>query len=93
MKRQNNMANIENTERKVEYVGIAKKGPSKKAEMIFTGLTFIVAVLLIVFAIVPKTLLRVALFSVAWPYMAFICMLSNICCPFDIFPSCAPLFN
>ncbi len=47
------MANIENTERKVEYVGIAKKGPSKKAEMIFTGLTFIVAVLLIVFAIVP----------------------------------------
>lgn len=47
------MGQLENTERKVQYVGIAKKGPSKKAEMIFTGLTFIVAVLLIVFAIVP----------------------------------------
>ncbi len=44
---------MENTERQLEYVGIAKKGPSKKAEMIFTGLTFIVAVLLIVFAISP----------------------------------------
>jgi len=47
------MGVLENSERKVEYVGIAKKGPSKKAEMIFTGLTFIVAILLIVFAIVP----------------------------------------
>jgi len=47
------MRNIDEAERKVEFVGIAKKGPSKKAEMIFTGLTFIVAVLLIVFAIVP----------------------------------------
>lgn len=47
------MGNLENTERKVEYVGIAKKGPSKKAEMIFTSLTFIVALLLVVFAIVP----------------------------------------
>lgn len=47
------MGTMENTERQLEYVGIAKKGPSKKAEMIFTGLTFIVAVLLIVFAISP----------------------------------------
>ena len=47
------MAQLGNAERKVEYVAIAKKGPSKKAEMIFTGLTFIVAILLIVFAIVP----------------------------------------
>lgn len=53
MKKPNNMRNIDEAERKVEFVGIAKKGPSKKAEMIFTGLTFIVAVLLIVFAIVP----------------------------------------
>jgi len=53
MRRQNSMGNLENTERKVEYVGIAKKGPSKKAEMIFTSLTFIVALLLVVFAIVP----------------------------------------
>ncbi len=53
MRKQNSMGNLENTERKVEYVGIAKKGPSKKSEMIFTSLTFIVALLLVVFAIVP----------------------------------------
>jgi len=39
--------------RKLDYVKIVKDGPSKKAEMISTGLTFIVATLLIVFAIVP----------------------------------------
>ena len=39
--------------RKLDYVKIVKEGPSKKAEMISTGLTFIVATLLIVFAIVP----------------------------------------
>lgn len=47
------MGTLESSERKVEYVKMVKKGPDKKAEMIFTGLTFIVAVLLIVFAIVP----------------------------------------
>ncbi len=39
--------------RKLDYVKIVKDGPSKKAEMISTGLTFVVATLLIVFAIVP----------------------------------------
>ncbi|MDY0097459.1 MAG: hypothetical protein RBS01_03870 [Candidatus Dojkabacteria bacterium] len=39
--------------RKLDYVKIVKDGPSKKAEMISTGLTFIVATLLIVFAVVP----------------------------------------
>lgn len=38
---------------KTKYVKIVKEGPSKKAEMIFTGLTFVVSTLLIVFAIVP----------------------------------------
>lgn len=47
------MGTLESSERKVEYVKMVKKGPDKKAEMIFTGLTFIVSVLLIVFAIVP----------------------------------------
>lgn len=47
------MGTLESSERKVEYVKMVKKGPDKKVEMIFTGLTFIVAVLLIVFAIVP----------------------------------------
>ncbi len=47
------MGALESTERKVEYVKMVKNGPNKKAEMIFTGLTFIVSVLLIVFAIVP----------------------------------------
>lgn len=39
--------------RKTEYVKMIKKGPSKKAEMIFTGLTFIITTLIIVFAVVP----------------------------------------
>ena len=39
--------------KKIDYVKIVKDGPSKKAEMISTGLTFIAATLLIVFAIVP----------------------------------------
>ena len=47
------MALEDNSERKVEYVKIAKEGPDKKAETIFTGLTYIAAILLIVFAIVP----------------------------------------
>ena len=38
---------------KVEYVKIIKDGPSKQAELIFTGLTFIFGTLLIVFAVVP----------------------------------------
>ena len=40
------MGTLENSERKVEYVKIAKKGESKKSEMIFTGLTYIAAILL-----------------------------------------------
>lgn len=47
------MGTMGNTERQVEYVKIAKQGDSKKQEMIFTGLTYIAAILLIVFAIVP----------------------------------------
>ena len=47
------MAIEDNSERKVEYVKIAKEGPSKNAETIFTWLTYIAAILLIVFAIVP----------------------------------------
>ncbi len=39
--------------KRIDYVKIVKEGPSKKAEMISTGLTFIVATLLIVFAIIP----------------------------------------
>lgn len=39
--------------KKLDYVKIIKDGPSKKAEMISAGLTFIVATLLVVFAIVP----------------------------------------
>jgi Tfp pilus assembly protein PilO len=39
--------------KKTEYVKMIKRGPSKKVEMIFTGLTYIVATLLIVFAVVP----------------------------------------
>ena len=38
---------------KTEYAQIIKKGASKKVDMVFTGLTFIAATLLIVFAIVP----------------------------------------
>lgn len=55
------MGTLENSERKVEYVKIAKRGQSKKSEMIFTGLTYIAAILLIVFAIVPtvKTVQRI----------------------------------
>ena len=41
------------TSKKLDYVKIVKDGPSKQAEMISAGLTFIVATLLIVFAIVP----------------------------------------
>ena len=47
------MGTLENSERKVEYVKIAQRGKSKTNEMIFTGLTYVVAILLIVFAIVP----------------------------------------
>lgn len=47
------MAIEDNSGRKVEYVKIAKEGPDKRAETIFTGLTYIAAILLIVFAIVP----------------------------------------
>lgn len=47
------MAIQDDSEREVEYVKIAKEGPSKRAETIFTGLTYIMAVLLIVFAVVP----------------------------------------
>lgn len=55
------MGTLENTERQVEFVKIAKQGGSKKSEMIFTGLTYISAILLIVFAIVPtfKTVQRI----------------------------------
>jgi Tfp pilus assembly protein PilO len=55
------MGTLENSERKVEFVKIAKQEPNKKSEMIFTGLTYIVAILLIVFAIVPtfKTVQRI----------------------------------
>ncbi len=56
------MGTLENSERKVEFVKIAKQGESKKSEMIFTGLTYISAILLIVFAIVPtfKTVQRIS---------------------------------
>ncbi len=47
------MGTLENSERKVEYVKMVKQGPNKKSEMIFTGLTYIAAVLLIALAIVP----------------------------------------
>lgn len=47
------MGTLENSERKVEYVKIAQRGQSKTSEMIFTGLTFVAAILLIVFAIIP----------------------------------------
>jgi len=47
------MAVEDNSERKVEYVKIAKEGPNKRAEIIFTGLTYIAVILLIVFAVVP----------------------------------------
>jgi len=52
---------MENSERQVEFVKIAKQGGNKKNEMIFTGLTYIAAILLIVFAIVPtfKTVQRI----------------------------------
>jgi len=56
------MGTLDNTERQVEFVKIAKKGESKKSEMIFAGLTYISAILLIVFAIVPtfKTVQRIS---------------------------------
>lgn len=47
------MGTLENQARKVEYVKMIKQGPGKKSELIFTGLTYIVAILLIVFAVVP----------------------------------------
>jgi len=47
------MAIQNDSERKVEYVKIAKESPSKKIETIFIGLTYIVSILLIVFAVVP----------------------------------------
>ncbi len=47
------MGTLENSERKVEYVKMVKQGPNKKAEMIFTGLTYIGAILLIALAVVP----------------------------------------
>jgi len=47
------MGTLENSERKVEYVKMVRQGPDKKAEMIFTGLTYIAAVLLIALAIIP----------------------------------------
>lgn len=55
------MENVENSERKVEFVKIAKRGESKQKDMIFTGLTYVAAILLIVFAIVPtfKTVQRI----------------------------------
>lgn len=47
------MGTLESSARKVEYVKMVKGGTGKKREMIFTGLTYIVAILLIVFALVP----------------------------------------
>ncbi len=47
------MGTLESSARKVEYVKMVKRGPDKKGEMIFTGLTYIVTILLIVFAVVP----------------------------------------
>ena len=38
---------------KVEYVNLIKNSPSKNMEYIFLGLTFIVSILLIVFAVKP----------------------------------------
>lgn len=47
------MGVLESSEKKVDYVKMAKQNLNKKSEMIFTGLTYIVAILLIALAIVP----------------------------------------
>jgi len=47
------MGRLQTGEKKIEYVKIAKKTAKKRGDLIFTGLTFISATLLIVFAIVP----------------------------------------
>lgn len=47
------MGTLEAGQKKVEYVKIAKKSAKKRTDLVFTGLTFIMGTLLIVFAIVP----------------------------------------